>query len=245
MNGHQLDLTVENYGGSTLVTLQGIFFEQEIDRVQSEITALIQDGNKNLIVDLNHVEFRSKKILNLWIQIMNDVKGRQGYLILIVKKHGASAFFRGYENIFDIFPNLGEFNRSGFVKNLRKTGIMYSKRTGIRLTPGIALVLTLLIGGWLLTLLSIIRQQEKDILEQVEKVKALEQQKSSLVQNVASLKVKLEPLKDLGLIKDSIKTTDYDFVSDWVQYLELLEKRNLKKRALAGQGRDSNDSQVP
>ncbi len=231
MKSRQLDISIETLNNDMLVVLEGLFFDEQIKSVKEKLESLIADGHKSFIVDLHHCEIRSQDIAIMFLEVLNNLKGRNGQLIFLMSTEKKMAHFSKWGNLFSVYATIQEYQNSGFVKNLKKTGIIYSKKTGMRLSPSVALILLVLIGGWLLTLISIIRFQEEGLSEQNKLIHQLEIQKDKMIKDITQLQLRLAPLKDLGLINDSLENANYTFVSDWVQYLEVLENRRNKQSA--------------
>ncbi|MGL1935133.1 MAG: hypothetical protein OCD01_08935 [Fibrobacterales bacterium] len=230
MKSKQLDISIETLNNEILIVLEGLFFDEQVQSVQEKIESLIIDGHKLFLLDMHHCEVRTQNLAPMLLEILNNLKGRGGNLIILMSPEKKMLYFAKWSNLFSIYQTVQEYHNSGFVKNLKKTGIIYSKKTGMRLSPGVAAIFLVLLGGWLLTLISIIRFQEEGIAEQTKLIHQLEVQKDKMLKDITSLQLRLAPLKDLGLVNDSLENADYTFVSDWVQYLEVLEKRRNKKK---------------
>jgi hypothetical protein len=241
MRSDQLDISIETLDNDLYITLSGPFYPEQIPGVEEKFRLLIEDGNKNYLVDLERSDFRSPDITSLFLSLLNNINGRGGRLILIFSNEKNRQFFDPYINVFEIYRDLSELKSSGFLKSLKRTGIYYSKKTGIRLSPVIALILLILISGWVMTLFSIISYQERQIHNRENILSTSESKVRELEREILNLERSLGPLKDLGLINDSLKEADFDKVSEWVEYLNKLEERRLKKNIISPEDETSED----
>jgi len=231
MKSEQLDISFEDAGQDLKIELSGNFYPEQIAGVREKIEALIEDGNRNYLIDLDGVVFRHGSIVEFFRELLNDINGRGGRMILIFRDPEIKTFFKGYNNIFESYPTVDDFQKSGFFRNLRRTGITYSRKTGIRLSTGMAVIFLVLGSGWLLTLFSILHEQNEEIRLAREYVTELRKDRQVLQRQVQELRRSVQPLQSLGLMDDSLQSADYDDVSDWVEYLETLEKRRRKREA--------------
>ena len=102
-------------------------------------------------------------------------------------------------------------------------GVYYGKKTGLRLSPSVAIAAGVLIMGWLVTLFLIIAAQGKDIADKQSQIMALESQRDRYVQEIDKLESSIGPLKKLGVVEDTSQLNSFGAIRDWVSYLKHLE----------------------
>jgi anti-anti-sigma regulatory factor len=226
MKSEYLDISLQDYDKNILlVTLRGKFYGEQIPNIKEKFELLVTEGNKNFIVDLQDVSLRSEKIPAFFVDLLNKLNGHGGRLIILSGREDTNLFFFRFRNILEMYRSISDFEASGFIKTLRRGGMYYSRKTGIRVSSGMAFVLILLIGGWLLTLFSIVQSQRVQLQDQNKIIAEIDLQRTRLEHKLIEFKQKLGPLKDLGIIQDTLAEGSFQYISDWIAYLELLEGR--------------------
>jgi anti-anti-sigma regulatory factor len=225
MKSQQLDIRLEVFGDNIHVTLSGNFFAEQIPNVRQKFEGFVQEGYHEYIVLLEDVELRSSDVMHFFLEILNTIQGRSAKLILIFQKPTIESFFSSYSNIFQCYSSIDSYQKSGFVNSLKRTGILYSRRTGLRISLPTAILISCLVAGWVLTLFTMIDSQENRLRNQEQKLNKLILSKDELVQRAQSLQKKLAPFQQMGLLKDSIAISDYKYESDWIDYLEKRSKK--------------------
>lgn len=229
MKSQQLDMKISFSDGGVRLNFRGIFFHENWASIKEKIESFASEGIKLFVCQVDHVEFRDSQILQELLAIHNTLSGRKARLIFIVDKDVNLQFFAPYRHIFEIYPTYENFRKQGFVRALRKVGVAYSKKTGIRISPTTAAMVLLLLTGWVLTLLSMIQNQSDELDGTSKQVRDLSIQKQELNTQVRKLEAKLAPLKHLGLLSDSLDQVDYEPTSDWVDHLKKKDARKKKK----------------
>ena len=224
MRADLIDVSVEDYGHSVLVTLHGTFTAEQIPALREKLGSITEERKRTYLMDLEHCQFRDASYLELFLDLLNQVQARDGRLAFIFTREENWQFFRRWSNVFEIHASLEDFSRSGFIEKLRRSGIAYSRRTGVRLTTPMAIVLGVLILGWILTLLSMVRFQETEIRGRETQIRTLETRQRTLLRNLQELRAVVGPLKDLGLLESKNPGASGDSLQVWVDYLERLEK---------------------
>ncbi|MFA6622839.1 MAG: hypothetical protein WCS54_01890 [Fibrobacteraceae bacterium] len=222
MKADPVDLFVEESGSEVYIRLRGILGVSQLEALREKLYMLIEGPGKLWFVDIEKVQFTDPAYLTLFLDCLNRVRKREGALVLIFANAGNRRFFAPYAQIFEIYPSRDAYRRSGILKRIEHVGVTYRKRTGLRLSPGIAAVLAVLLIGWVLTLLSIIRQQDAEIRTRQARVLELETQKKQFVQEIDDLRAMVGPLRHLGLV-DSSSAKTYGKAGEWVHYMEMLE----------------------
>jgi hypothetical protein len=160
----------------------------------------------------------------LFLDLLNQVTSRDGRLAFIFTREENWQFFRRWSNVFEIHASLDDFSRSGFIERLRRRGVTFSKRTGVRLSTNMALVMGILVLGWILSLVSMVNFQENEIRTRERQIIALEDHQRTLMRDLQDLRAAVGPLKDLGLL-ESKNSSPSDSLQTWIDYLEGLEKK--------------------
>jgi hypothetical protein len=167
--------------------------------------------------------------LDLFLELLNKLQAKDSKLILIFKNEEQEAYFEKYRNIFEIYESREAYKDSGLSKQLLQIGVHYGSKTGIRLSPSVAIAASLLIVGWAITLFLIIAAQGRDIADKQAQIIALQSQKDRYVHEIERLESSIGPLRKLGVVEDTTMLTSFGVIHDWVSYLEFLENARREK----------------
>lgn len=116
------------------------------------------------------------------------------------------------------------------LKALRKAGVSYSRQTGIRMSPLIALLLILILLGWFVAFYGIIREQSEEIREKEAYLVQMNQDAERMQSELDYLESIIGPLKNLGLVIDSTTSKKSKArIRNWTKYLERLEDSRREK----------------
>jgi len=219
-----LDFEMEVFQNEVMLEFKGILKSQQLSAVRERLFSSVEGTNKIYFVVLERVKFRDKNYLNMFLELLNFVKGKDSELVIIFHNEECREFFSPFYHIFKIYDSKDSYRKdSDFWKKLKATGITYNKSTGIRLAPGIAVVFLFLLAGWLLTLFSIISSQDKDIRQREEILRDLQNNYMHSVQALEELKASIAPLKSMGFDVDTTENP-VGVVSDWNEFLKAKEK---------------------
>lgn len=219
MKSQMLDMKIEFIDGGVRLTFEGIFFIDNWASLKEKLEAFSSDGIKLFFCHVENVEFRDPELLQEFLDLHNDFSGRNARLIFIFNRKSVAKYFLPYRHILEIYPSYENFRKQGFVRALRKVGVAYSKKTGVRISPTTATLVLLLLAGWVLTLLSMIQSQTNELDQSEGLVQALTLEKESLSQEVKELERKIAPLRQLGLLQDSLDQVEYKKTPNWVDHL--------------------------
>lgn len=114
-------------------------------------------------------------------------------------------------------------------KQLQQIGIHYAVKTGIKLSPSVAIAGALLIVGWAITLFLIVAAQGREIADKQAQIIALQAQKERYVREIDRLESSIGPLRKLGVVQDTTMLSSFGIIQDWVTYLEYLENSRREK----------------
>lgn len=239
MRSDLIDVSFEDYGPHILVTLRGTFTAEQMPALREKLSSITEERKRTFLLNLDYCQFRDNSYLELFLDLLNQITAKDGRLALIFKREENWQMFRRWSNVFDIHPSLSDFSKSGWVERLRRSGVIFSRRTGVRLSMGMATVILVIVFGWILTLLSMVKYQEKELRVRERQIFVLEDKQRSLTRKLGDLRATLGPLKDLGILEAKNPGQAKDDLQAWVQYLEKLEKK--RKEALG----DSSQEQPP
>lgn len=229
MKSELIDIQVVDYGGELEIALSGVLGISQLPAVREKIEMLTQGPGCFIFLNLERARFTTNEYLQLFLDLLNSVRGRNSSLILLFKSQEQEAFFAGYRNIFEIYESREAYRKSGLSKQLKQIGIYYGKKTGLRLSPSVAISIAVLMVGWAISLFLIIAAQGRDIADKQAQIIALQNQKDRYVREIDKLETSIGPLRKLGVVEDTTILNSFGAIQDWVSYLEYLENTRREK----------------
>ena len=204
MLSEALDIVIESHGDAIWMALSGPFNKEQVPNIRAKIEGFIQDGHRELVVNLDGVTIIHETVAPMFLNLLNLIKGKNGDIKLIFKNEVVSNAFSPYKNIFSVFPDSNNIYSKRFFHSIRRTGISMTKKTGIRLSVSVAIILLFILTGWFISLGIIINMQKKQISAQEAEIREFQQWEEKTTMELDELRNRIKPLKQLGLILDSI-----------------------------------------
>ncbi len=204
MRSEALDILIEGRGDATWIILSGPFHKEQIANIREKITGLLNDANRGIIVDLEGVTEIDPEVVPMFLLLLNRVKEKGGFLKFVFRNETVSNAFLSYRTIFDISPNSQSLKSGGILGNIRRRSALLRRKTGVRISRPVAVFLLFVLCGWFLTLGFVIRLQNRTIRTQEQEINELHTWKESAEIEMQSLRERLRPLEQLGLIRDSL-----------------------------------------
>jgi len=208
MRSEALDITIETRGKWLWVFLSGPFNNEQVPNIKEKITGLVEDGNRRLVIDLEEVNFMGEDTPLMFLTLLNNIRGKSGELRFVFKNDIVTTALLPYRNIFRIFPDEAALARGGFLGELLYQRRMLSRKTGVRLSRPVALFLLFVLCGWFLSMAFIVYLQNERIQEQETELSELSQWKFRNEMELKSLKERLRPLEQLGILRDSLEVDE-------------------------------------
>lgn len=180
-------------------------------------------------LNLQNAHFTSDHYIDFFLELLSRVKAQKSTLILVFYSEELYKYFERYQNIFEIYENRAAYKKSGTKKQLQQIGIHYGARSGISLSPSVAVSFLALMLGLFITLFIIVSIQGHDISDKQAQIIALQNQKERYIREIDKLESSIGPLRKLGVIQDTTMLSSFGLIQDWVGYLEYLENTRLEK----------------
>lgn len=230
MNSEQIDLFVEEANGDVYIRIEGVFgFTQEAS-LKEKITELLDSPGKVWFLDVRQARFTEREYLPMFLDFLEKTKKNGAELVLVFDDDGNRKFFSPYAHLFTIIPDLNSYRQKGVFKKLRSMGVSYSRQTGIRLSPLIALVLIAILFGWFATLFGIVREQNADLRDREAHLAEMSRDAERMQNELEYLQSVIGPLKNLGLVVDSTTLKKSSArIRSWTRYLDRLEGERREK----------------
>lgn len=198
-----LDIQLENRGGTVWWTLSGEFHDEQAPSIQEQFMALVNDGCHTFIVDMEGVTAIDGSVVPMFLALLNTLKNRDGDLKFIFKNDVICRAFQPYFNLVSIFPDADSMSKgSTILEFLKRSGKALTRKTGFRISRPVALFALVIICGWFLSLLYIINLQNQRIQQQQAELQELTLWKASAEINLEKMRERLQPLEQLGILKD-------------------------------------------
>lgn len=224
-----IDLVVEDAGDEVTVSLSGVFGIREFSHLKDKLEAIVNGPGIFFFLDLRRASFLDGSYLMFFLDLLNTLKSRRATLVLIFFDDTNKNYFAPYASIFEIAESRTSFQKNGLMRRLRDVGVHYSKQTGIRITPLVAVVLGILLFGWFLTLLLIVISQNAELSERRERIASLEVEAERSLREIERLETSIGPLRNLGLVGNGEELSAFGSVRDWMLYLDKLDSLRHEK----------------
>jgi anti-anti-sigma regulatory factor len=203
MKSEALDITIESRGKAILLVLAGPFHNEQIPNIREKVTGIIDDGSRDVVMDLEGVTVIGDGVVAMFLSLLNFIRAKHGDLRLIFRNTAVSAAFSPYRSIFSIYPDSTSLAFSGILRRLKRRGALLSRKTGIRLSPPVAIFIFFVLAGWFLTLALIISMQNSRLRKQELDISELTTQNSTFSVEIERMRERLRPIEQLGLIRET------------------------------------------
>lgn len=223
MRADLIDIQIEDFGNDVEISLSGSLSKAQLSAVREKLDSLMSGPGVFFFLNLERAHFAVDDYLEMFLDLMNKTRERNSTMVLLFRNEELLEYFSRYKNIFEIHESREAYKSSGLSKQLKQVGVYYGKKTGLRLSPSVAIAAGVLIMGWLVTLFLIIAAQGKDIANKQSQIMALESQRDRYVQEIDKLESSIGPLKRLGVVEDTSQLNSFGAIRDWVSYLKHLE----------------------
>lgn len=223
MRADLIDIQIEDLGNDVEISLSGSLSKAQLSAVREKLDSLMSGPGVFFFLNLERAHFAVDDYLEMFLDLMNKTRERNSTMVLLFRNEELLEYFSRYKNIFEIHESREAYKSSGLSKQLKQVGVYYGKKTGLRLSPSVAIAAGVLIMGWLVTLFLIIAAQGKDIADKQSQIMALESQRDRYVQEIDKLESSIGPLKRLGVVEDTSQLNSFGAIRDWVSYLKHLE----------------------
>ena len=219
----EYEIISERQGDDVVITLKGEFYKSNLANVREKLEQSIDCSGIFFFLNVDKAVFEDNCFLDIFLDLLNALKKRSAKLLFICTNPEKLEYFTKYSAIFEFTESRKDFHKLKLLGQLKQVGIFYSKKTGIRVTPSVAIVLAFILLGWFLTLVGIIYNQNKELAERRAEVIMLENDvKRSLVE-IDRLQASIGPLQNLGLVGSEQERNSFGTVRDWMHYLDMLD----------------------
>lgn len=229
MKSDMINIQVESREDDVEIILSGSLGFAQYSAVKEKLAMLLDGPGCFFFINLQQVHFTSDRYLDLFLELLNGTKARKAALILIFDSAELYDYFSKFQNIFEIYENREAYKKSSAKKLLLQIGLHYGLRSGITVSPGVAVAFFALLLGWFITLFMIVSAQGSEISDKQAQIIALRNQKERYIREIDKLESSIGPLRKLGVVQDTTMLQSFGLIQDWVGYLEYLENTRREK----------------
>lgn len=230
MNAERIDLLVEESAGKIYIRICGTFGFTQQASFREKVMSLLDGPGKIWFLDIDKARFTEEEYLPMFLDFLEKCKRKEAELVLVFRGEDNRKYFSVYSHIFTITENWKTYRRPGIFKTLVSAGVSYSRQTGVRMSPIIAMVLIIVFVCWFVTLYGIIRSQGEDLRAREKRLVELENESREMQGELEYLQLMIGPLKNLGLVVDSTTSKKAEIrIRSWTKYLDRLEERRREK----------------
>ncbi|HEX3020020.1 MAG TPA: STAS domain-containing protein [Chitinispirillaceae bacterium] len=205
MHFESLDIIIEGRNDTVFLFLSGPFRKEFIPHMREKFSVLLEDGNRRFMVNMEDVTSIDDSAVQMFLKLLNAVKAKGGELGLIFKNETLTRAFAPFLNLIPVYPDDSTAAPGGILASLRRRGILLSRKTGIRISRPVAIFVLVVLCGWFVTLLFIIRLQNRNLKEQQHELYELSTYKQRAIIEINRMQERLRPLEQLGIVKDTIQ----------------------------------------
>lgn len=202
MHFDSMDITIEGRNGAIWMILAGPFRKDQIPSMREKFEVLLEDTNRMFVVDLENITAIDDSVVQMFLNLLNTIKGKGGDIKLIFKNEVVSRVFAPFNNIFPVYPDASALTSGGLLNAIRQRGRFLTKKTGIRISRPIAIFLLIVLCGWFISLLFIIRIQSRYIKRQQTEIHSLSEYNQQTKIEINALKERIKPLEQLGILNN-------------------------------------------
>lgn len=204
MKSEALEIQIEDWNGNTVLLLRGRFNNEQIPNMREKISDLLAGGDRSFIIDLSFVTELDHAVPEFLLEILNTIRGKQGEMRIVYGSDENFSHLQRFRNLLELFPDRKDLFSGGLMRRLQTRGIVLSRKTGIRISRPVAVLLSFALTGWILFLLTMLLIQNHQIAKQKKELASLNEWRTKTLQQVQVLQERLKPLEDLGIVTDSL-----------------------------------------
>jgi anti-anti-sigma regulatory factor len=203
MRSDTLDIIIEERNGDLWCVLSGPFSQDQIPTFREKFITLVDDGNRSFVIDLERVGTLHAAVIPMFLQLINILKAKNGNCKFVFSNEHVTKAFHPYRHIITAYPDASLLLQGGLLAALQRQRRRLSRKTGIRISRPVALILLFVLCGWFISLLYIIHLQNRHIKEQQSELHDLSQWETRSRIEIENMRNRLQPLEQLGILRDS------------------------------------------
>jgi len=210
MRSEALDMSIVNRGHVLRIYLSGPFNSEQAQSFKEKVCGLIEDGNLHLVIDMENVTVMGEDVAGMFLSLVNIIREKNGELKFVFRNEAVSRSFAPYKNLFSIYPDDLSLKTGGFFNFLNYRRKILSRKTGLRISVPVALILLCTLAGWYISMAFIIHIQSQRIHQQERELSELVEHNRKTSAEINILRERIKPLQQLGIIKDTTEIRSHE-----------------------------------
>ena len=150
-----------------------------------------------VVLDLLRVPSIDEDAILALLSLQSNLKGKGTEIVLVATSSEVLERLSPYRQLFAVHPSVQSLLATGF----QTRGIRWSRRTGVRVAAPMAAFLSLLLAGWITTLLLVVVWQFREMRTTSAELEGLRAETVREKRVISELEARLRPLDDLGLLE--------------------------------------------
>ena len=190
-----VDFSLYETGGILVIAPSGRLDASSTEALGAQVQSLV-DRNRPVVLDLLRVVSLSDEAVQRILAIDSDLRGSGSEMALLCASEEVLEKLAPWRNLLRIQPSLASLLSNGF----QDRGFRWSRRTGFRLSPQVAVVLAVILAGWMGTLMVLVLWQFRALQTEGGELERLRGAQARAEQQIRDYEARLKPLADLGLL---------------------------------------------
>ncbi|KPL06825.1 hypothetical protein AMJ86_07065 [bacterium SM23_57] len=206
-------MEVRELGRGMVIDVAGDLSSPYSDQLLHTLEDFLAEEKKDLILNFRDVEYISDEAIGQLKWVLEQLRIGGGDLKIInmgpVIKHRFDAL--GVSDVFNIHLPVPIWDRERLVSALRRIGIYFSRRTGLRVSTFVLIVFLATLIGWYISLKNLIHVQSQQLVELNTEITDLQRQiyvmeseRSRYQRQIKEFKERLTPLEAIGFFTLSL-----------------------------------------
>lgn len=191
-----VDFSLYETAGILVIAPSGRIDAAAAEALRAQVQALTE-RHRSVVLDLLKVVSLSDEAVLQILSIESDLRGAGTELALLCASDEVLARMAPWKNLFRVHPSLASLLSTGF----QDRGFRWSRRTGFRLSPQVAVVLGTLLAGWMATLMVLVLWQFRALQSDGGELERLRGEEARAEREIRDYESRLKPLADLGLLE--------------------------------------------
>jgi anti-sigma B factor antagonist len=215
----RFSMEARELGRGIVLDLGGDLSSPYSDQLLERIEGLLALEKIDLILNFRELEYISDEAIGQLKWALEKIRDKGGDIKIInmgpVIKHRFDAL--GVSDTFNIHLPVRLWDRERLVGALRRMGIYFSRRTGLRVSTLVLIVLLAALVGWYISLKNLIGLQSEqlgelnaEITNLQRQIFVLESERSRYIRQANDLKARLEPLEAIGFFTLTYEDLELD-----------------------------------
>jgi len=179
-----------------VMALSGPLDAPTVENLRERLKEMAQPDHP-VVLDLLRVPSLDENAILALLSLQSDLKGKGTEIVLVATSPEVLERLAPYRQLFAVHPSVQSLLATGF----QSRGVRWSRRTGLRMAAPMAAFLSILLAGWMTTLLLVVVWQFREMRSSSAELESLRSESAREKRIIGDLEARLRPLDDLGLLE--------------------------------------------